>query len=528
MTSSNVKSIVSCIESIYTKYEGTQQEEDLCSVFVEKVPAFIEKTLRDLESRRQSKTHIEETIQDLYEKCVGKYVYNADLNAFYEIQHFPVQLQLIFSDSIWMKLSSHIPSHTLSHKSTVYRGIRQKLMTEDIFKWTPPASSIKRMVIEVKRNFCSEAEAHFLMQIIGAIILRKEDILMSNVHGNVFVHLWFGPRMEEVAFTIQDIIYNATHYFSPFWKKIKHRIHHSYSLPDICYLCFPTITHKTPFRVIKQSPLLFLTVCTHMFRTQPLFIHQSSICRTLHTHDTQQLFERYASDNLVLSPISQQPLLRFLLLREIMLDFKHYLFENQLPADILSKQHIIQYIIKHIPYETYGTRSVKKIFYATFAVSSGNTVQEIFDQFCTTLLEPNHDQTTPTTTFLTTRQLHNNYRVWCKFYVQHVSVEDDMAIEDDHYQQHWYCSYNLFVALFQRKYTIQTTYNMTVCPPSDIWKVYLQTYASQNQTSNMDKWAKDEYGIDLSTLSLSSNTLEAYEEKLIVQEIENIYESKSI
>ncbi|HIB76443.1 MAG TPA: hypothetical protein EYO58_02245 [Flavobacteriales bacterium] len=522
--STQLNTIISTIKELYAKYEGTPQEDDLCAIFMEKVPIFVEKSLRELESRRNNKTQIEETIQTIYHSCINKYVYNEALNAFYEIHHLPVQLKLIFSDCIWMKLNEHIPSHLLSYKTTILRGIRQKLSEQNVFLWTPPSHSVNRMIIEVKRNFHCEEEAIFLMQIIGAIVLRKEDTI--NIKEETLVHLWFGPRMEEVVFTIQQMIYNATHYFSSFWNKIKHRNHYSYQLPNICYLCFPSITHKTPFRVIKQSPVLFLTTCCHLYSTRDFLIHQSSIRRTQNTTDTSQLFQQYVSDNLIVSK-QEHTLQRFLLLREIMLDFKAYIFENHLPADLLTKQQLLQHIQSCIPYETYGTRSVKKLFQATFTVCSGNTVQEIFDQFCDEMIDT-HPSQDKKAYVLTTRQLHNNYRIWCKHYAQsQVSTEYEINIyDDDHHNQHWYCSYNLLMALFQRKYNKKKTFKVYIHPPTDIWKIYLQTFALQDTVSDMQQWAKEEFGIHIEDLKIEySNVLYPYEEQLITHEIEQLCES---
>ena len=523
--SSHLDTIVSTLKELYTKYEDTSQQEDLCAIVLEKVPPFLEKSLRELESRRNNKTQIEDTIQKIYQSCIDKYVYNEDLNAFYEIHHFPVQLKLIFSDCIWMKLCESIPAHMLSYKASIIRGVRQRLVEQQVFRWVPPSHSTKRMIIEVARNFHSEAEAICLMQIIGAIVLRKEDTLLTNAtDNNALVHMWFGPRMEEVVFTIQQIIYNATHNYSSFWNKIKHRNHYSYSLPNICYLCFPSITHKTPFRVIKQSPMLFLTTCCQLYTTHELYTTKGSIRRTLQTEDTAQLFTQYTNDNLIVSK-QKNTSKRFLLLREIVLDFANYVFENQLPADLLTKQQLFQHIQTMIPHETYGTHSIKKIFHATFTICSGNTVQEIFDQFCCEIVDTPTPQDTKVYT-LTMRQLHNNYRIWCKHYAQHQTADDcEPSVDDDHHHQHWYCSYNLFVALFQRKYNKKRTFKVHIQPPIYIWKIYLQTFASQDVVANMEQWAKEEYGIHIADLKTEqSNVLLPCEEKLIAQEIEQLCE----
>jgi hypothetical protein len=192
---------------------------------------------------------------------------------------------------------------------------------------------------------------------------------------------------------------------------------------------------------------------------------------------------------------------RYVLLRELVADFKTYIFENNLPADLLTKQQLVQHIQTFIPSETYGTRSQKKLFYATFKVCSGNTVQEIFEQFCNEMID------TPVPPekkkyALTTRQLHNNYRIWCKYYVQIQYGHDCelIAEEDDHSHQHWYCSYNLFTALFKRKYTNKKTFKIHIQPPIEIWQIYLQTFSSQDISSDIQQWAKDEFGIYIKDL----------------------------
>jgi hypothetical protein len=544
--------IVASVRQQFEKCSTPQQQRDLRTLFVDRVPTFVDRSLREVEARRTNRSQIEACVGTLHASCIGHYLHNADLNAYYEVHAHPVRLQLVASDRILLKLANHIPANLANHRIPILRAVRALVCTQSVFDWAPPAHVMQRMIAETNRNFRTTEEAVFFMKLIGTIVLRKEDAMAqeSSTNQMALVHLWHGPRAEEVVQQMQRVVYNATHTFSSFWNKVKSRMHRTYTLPNICYLHFPAIAPKTPFRVIQQSTILFLATCCQLFRQDPTFV--STTCAVRLTRDTTctlDLFSKYIRDSLVLStPADDQP--RFLLLYEILDDFGEYLSRNSLPADILTKQEVLQHIDSTIQYETYGTLCRKKLYHASFQASRGDTLQELFLQFCNDMIydQPMYtiaaapgslanadtdttttaDTTTTSTTdhgnpVVTTQQLHNNYRMWCKHYVSTTEPTDNEPMCDSQHHRHWYCSYKLFVVLFNRLYKSPLTSAIQLHPPVSVWKFYIGQYVGENQNESLEQWALSKFGIHIPHICSISNAdlLETTDRHSILHEFEH-------
>ena len=492
------------VEAIFQTYQDTPQEKDMVQLFEEKLAFFVERSLRDIETRRASKVLIEQCVQTLHQQCAEKYLYNSQQNAFYEIQDAPVSLQLISSDNILIALREQLPATLEPHRLQILKMVRSRLQHRNVFEWSPSTMVIQRMTKEWHRNFNTLQETEFFMKLIGAMVHHREETVYTDEQNSNIIHLWFGDRIEEVIECVQRLLYNGTHSLSPFWNKVKRRMHHTYSFQNIHFIHFPSIPHKNPFRIIKHSPMLFLASCSHMFRTDPTFIQHSQVVRRLnHVSTPQQLFSYYLHENMVLTNKEQTTCKQqYLLLREILNDFSDYLGQQSLPADTMTKQDIIQSVHSQIQSETYGTRGTKHLYYATFRIGAGDTLHELFLSFCSAMLiaddSQNSDEVCTSTSPL---QLHNNYRMWCKHYVAtNDTVDCDLCLSGNSQNRHWYCSYKLFIVLLQKKYGLEEqSCRVRVQPSTDIWKLYLEKHTNDNIADGLAVWVKREFGICMDT-----------------------------
>lgn len=509
-----IHTIVSNVTKLYNTHKANYPESDMLQLFEDRVPAFVERSLREMQARRVNKVQIEECVDDLYQQCANRYVYNREQNAFYTIHDAPVSLQLISSDQILISLREQLPANLEHCRTQILRMIRTRLQTLNVFEWTPPSMVIQRMTKEVHRNFNTSEETSFFMKLIGAMVHHREDVLYTDDNKNSMVHLWFGERVEDVIECVQRLLYNATKSLSPFWNKVKRRMHRSYPYSNICFVRFPPITHKSPFRIIKHSPILFLATCSHLFMNDEHFLTNTpNIRRTQHISTSQQLFSHYLHENMVLTnnePTNNKQ--QCVLLHEILNDFADYTSQQSLPQDVMTKNDIIQSIQMLIHNETYGTRGTKRLYYATFRISTGETLHELFHCFCRTILDiaqPADSQhpCSPITHGVTAMQLHNNYRMWCKHYVAtNDTIDSEICPQADTQSRHWYCSYKLFIVLIQKMFGVhEHGYHVIVHPPADIWKIYLQKHTNDGVKTDLHTWVQSEFGIRLQNVCISAN-----------------------
>lgn len=495
--------VLEVVREQYAKLVKDNDANDIVYLYEERVPAFVERSLKEMQTRRINKELVEACIEDLYQQCHDAYVYNREQNAFYEIQEAPVSLRLISSDQILIALREHIPASLEHCRSHILKMVRVRLQSHNVFEWAPPSVVIQRMTKEVRRNFQSAEETLFFMRVIGAMVHHKEDVLYVDSHKTNLVHLWFGERVEDVVECVQRLLYNATKTLSPFWNKIKRRMHRSYPYSSICFIHFPSITHKNPFRILKHAPILFLATCSHLYCQDTDFMTNAvNIRRTQHISTAQQLFSHYLHENVVLTnDFSSASKQKFVLLREIVNDFTDYLTQQSLPLDILTKHELMQSLKALVHHEAYGTRGTKHLYYATFRISTGETVHELFLRFCHTMLKPSNTSE-PTSSAVTVLQLHNNYRMWCKHYVAANEIPDaDLCPQGGNTNRHWYCSYKLFAVLVNKRFgTPEKGCQVTVCPVADIWKLYLEKHANDQVKDNLECWVAQEFGITASTL----------------------------
>ena len=510
-----IHTIVSNVTELYNTHKTSYPESDILQLFEDRIPAFVERSLREMQARRVNKVQIEECVEDLYQQCANRYVYNREQNAFYNIQDAPVSLQLISSDQILISLREQIPVSLEHCRTQILRMIRARLQTLNVFEWTPPTMVVQRMTKEVNRNFNTNEETSFFMKLIGAMVHHREDALYADDNKNSMVHLWFGERVEDVIECVQRLLYNATKSLSPFWNKVKRRMHRSYPYSNICFVHFPPITHKCPFRIIKHSPILFLATCSYLFMKDQHFLTTTpNIRRTQHISTSQQLFSHYLHENMVLTneehTTNKQ---QYVLLHEILNDFADYTAQQSLPQDVMTKSDIIQSVQMLIQNETYGTRGTKRLYYATFRISTGETLHELFHRFCHAMLgttqQPNsHTTQQPSshTHRVTAMQLHNNYRMWCKHYVAtNDTIDSDICPQADTQSRHWYCSYKLFTVLIQKMFGVHKQgFPVVVHPPADIWKIYLQKHTNDGVQADLHTWVQSEFGIRLQNVCIST------------------------
>lgn len=507
--SPSLQIMLDTVHALHTKHKGSDQEADLLALFSEKVPVFVERALRDIEAKRNNKSQIEDCVHDLYQASRTKYVYNASQNAFYEVCESPVNLKLISSDQILMVMRDNVDTKLAPHRMHILRAVRVKLQSHNVFDWQPPQLVLQRMIKEILRSFSTKENALYFMHIVGTIVNHKEDaLLVDSNNKKPIVHLWYGQCMENVVECMQRILFNTIKSFSPFWNKIKRRMHHSYPFSQIRYLHFPPTTHNTPFRIIKHSPLMFLACCSYVYKQNPLFMQNTaSVHKTAHIASAQELFSHYIHENVILTnksnhnPHKQQ----FLLLREIVDDFNEFLIQQDLPPDVVTKQDVLQSIQMMIQHESYGTRGIKRLYYSTFKISTGETLHELFLRFCGDVLHQVSDDDAETTsheisstnTRVSSLQLHNNYRMWCKYYVStQEGIDMDMHGDSNHQNRHWYCSYKLFQKLLEKRFPLMNNkHTLRVIPHAQLWKVYLEKYVNDNISDPMEVWALRDFGV---------------------------------
>lgn len=537
-------------------------EKDVKRVLSERVPAFAERALREIDSRRTNRVQIAHLVNTLYEdKCFSRFLYNADSGAFYEVQTNG-NLQRKPSDFLLMQLMPYIPSTFHAHRYQILRSVKSKMTSLNVLEWAPSSECVNRVIADVQHNFTSLHEAQYFMTIVGGIVTRQEDVLLENHR----IHLWHGPRVQEVIECIQQQLHRVHRIYSSFWNKVKRRMHHGYSLANVWPLHFPPTIGSNSLRSIQQTPELFFAVAAYCFRSFPMQTYWDSHPSLRPTHirnNAHDLITAYLKSNVtiyasndVTSASNHVP--NYLLLREIAANYHEWLADHRpvLPIDILTKQDFMQQIDTHVPQES--TRGSKTLYCGSLQVGAAPTVHDLFRRFCQETLRvcSSHDvtQQTPTvsstaangtlTVFhenqqtiapkLSTRQLHNNYIVWCRHYAKTLVQDVDSAtmsetpVLTDTHAKPWYCSYKLFEAFVERTYMDQSPsqepnkrvpttprWSIQVVPHKDTWKYYLQQFEQCGTTggddaqSDLGRWVEAEYGIQISDVTgttMVSNT----------------------
>jgi hypothetical protein len=360
------------------------------------------------------------------------------------------------------------------------------------------------------------------MSVIGGIVLRKEeDLFLTNR-----IHLWHGPYVQEVIECIQQHLHKVHRLYTSFWNKVKRRMHHAYELEKLWPLYFPEPTTNTPLRCVKQSSALFFAVCAHCYRTFPLdtYWNEHESIRPAHMiAGPKAALDAYKASNIMTYQSETingnlLPSPNYLLLREIVQDYCDWLSTHspRLPLDLVCKQEIVQYVQTFIPSE--ATRGSKTIYRGSLHLGGASTVHDLFQQFCQETLRPVESTTSvDVQSFKSTRQLHNNYIVWCRHYAATLisdaltSPDHSDPVYNDTHAKPWYCSYKLFEAFMERssfvissvphKKHVPTTprWPIQVVPSTDMWNYYLAQFEqcehADSEEINLSAWISSEYGI---------------------------------
>lgn len=664
--------LLTSLQSLYTTLSTTYAPTDIERVFHDRVPGFVERSLKELEARRSNRSIIESTIETLYQQHRHRFVYNPNICTFYEIGKQQMQLRVRTIDNILLELLPHIPDEMRPHRRYILRGVRSRLTQHYVFDWQPSKRCVERMTQVVKKNFGTYAEAQYLMAVVGAIVLRQEAVLFHNEHipessvttttatitatttatppsttttpptptttppssplpltqpPTTATHLWHGPRVEEVVECLQRILHNHTCTFSPFWNRVKRRMHHSYRLSDVWCLYFPARpAQEDVFGVLKQSSVLFLAACCRQYREHPpldAWKMHPTIRYTYGLNDVDALFARYVDEHVSVgvgvgtanvAPPSTLPSMAtstatstttstststststttspalgpthptlsshtptptpppfslsttslhatppsFILFRELHHDFNDFLHTHSLPPDTVTKQDLLRLTNHHFEHVLYGTRLTKRLYRGTLTVNVRDTVHDLFLRFMQDMVVPGGEsvgfaigdaigdtmETTLGTGFgttVTTRQLHNNYRIWCRYYVDvpsstlssshtthpsHSSTHSSASstttsttwpstVDADHHNKPWYCSYTLFdaflhLAASSTPATSTTTprqWHYRIQPYKDTWKYYLDLFKREAPERTLAEWIRNEFGIVLSEEAVASSS----------------------
>lgn len=65
-TQATLQTMLDTVYALFTKHEGSEQENDLLALFSDKIPMFVERSLRDIEAKRNNKSLIEDCVNELY------------------------------------------------------------------------------------------------------------------------------------------------------------------------------------------------------------------------------------------------------------------------------------------------------------------------------------------------------------------------------------------------------------------------------------------------------------------------------
>ena len=540
--------------------------EDVQRVLAERVPGFVERTLRDLDARRANREQLAQLVATLCDDhCIDRFLHNPDTGAFYQVQANG-QLQRQPSDFLLMQLVPHIPAPFYAHRYQILRAVKSKLTGYRVLDWTPSSVCVNRVLAEVQHNFGSLHEARYFLAVVGGVVTRQEDALLADDR----IHLWHGPRVQEVIECVQQQLYRVHRLYSSFWNKVKRRVHHAYDLANVWSLHFPAATSTTPLRSVRQSPELFFAVAAYCFRMFPMATCWAThpTLRPPHVRgQAADVVAAYLQTNVTVYAASEgaasadappPPAPNYLLLRELAADYREWLAAHRpvLPADLLSKQDFVSCIEAAVPQE--ATRGSKTLYRGSLQVGAAPTVHDLFRQFCQdtlrswpaggssagesgptstdtvektdgesdTTLSTTQPTTQPPRQRRSTRQLHNNYIVWCRHYAATLAAEEGPAptgapLLTDTHAKPWYCSYKLFEAFVERAYTeagaaaaikrVPTTprWAVQVVPHKDTWKYYLHQFeqcgaaAAEDDAAHPDlgKWVEAEYGIRISDVT---------------------------
>ena len=497
--------------------------DNVYRVMTERVPILAERILKEMDTRRENREHISQIIVNIdQQRCLNKIVYNKDINAFYCVLPNG-QLQQQASDAILLPFIHDIPQEMHMHRFQILRAVKVKLTHYHLLEWTPSAACVNKVITDTQHSFGSRNEACYFMSVIGGIVLRKEDDLFLTNR----IHLWHGPYVQEVIECIQQNLHKVHRLYTSFWNKVKRRMHHAYELEKLWPLYFPEPTTSTPLRCVKQSSALFFAVCAHCYRNFPLdtYWKEHEAIRPAHMiAGPKATLDAYKASNIMTYQSETingnfLPAPNYLLLREIVHDYCDWLSTHspRLPLDLVCKQDIVQYVQASIPSE--ATRGSKTIYRGSLHLGGASTVHDLFQQFCQETLRPlQSTSNVDIKSFKSTRQLHNNYIVWCRHYasslVSNVLTSHDTVdhVYNDTHAKPWYCSYKLFEAFMERshfqsssiphkKKYVPTTprWPIEVIPHKDTWSYYLAQFEQCEQVDtegiDLSDWIGTEYGI---------------------------------
>jgi hypothetical protein len=586
------------MQHMFQALSPTYSPDTIAKVCIERVPGFVERSLREHEARRQNRCHIDATIETLVSEHCTRFVYNPHICRYYEVGKQRMQLRTRTIDSILVELMGFIPLQLRTHRHHILRAVKARISQQHVLEWTPSKRCVERMTQEARKHFGSYDDTVYFMSVVGAIALRRESELFCltnnkperkasthtpvappGAHGggdgsseevvvdtnDRVIHLWHGPCVEEMVESAQRALHQTTSSFSPFWNQIKRRMHRTYRMDSLWTLHFPksSLSTTTP-KILKQSPLLWIIACCQHYRQRPLgtWDNHPRIRFTRSLPGTDALFARFVSERVAVMPSSsvagssadphrgsgsgstsqavamslvQSPTLgpatgnvpsrtslpamhldpawageverashssfspdatsvmcsppppeqdSFLLPREILAEFHEYMACNSLPRDLVTKQELMRLMDEQFKYEVYGSKGSKHLFRGALSVSVNQSVHDLFLQFTQDVLAPGfrvaeHDMVTDIfkpQSPITTRQLHNNYQMWCRHFSSHlaeveaeqhdgdVTDSGDLHTNDntddnpssqmdtDNHTKYWYCSYTLFETFMDRAF----------------------------------------------------------------------------
>ena len=144
-----IESVSETIQTIIEKLLNEHDHDDLLKVFKERVPNFVDRSIKQMQERSLNREQIDDTVNTIYKKyCIHKYVYHPNINGFYEIIDF--QLKMLSSDRILLNLRPYIPDNLLKYRSQIMRSLKTNICKNTLVEWNPPKKCITRITNFIK------------------------------------------------------------------------------------------------------------------------------------------------------------------------------------------------------------------------------------------------------------------------------------------------------------------------------------------------------------------------------------------
>jgi hypothetical protein len=350
-------------------------ENDVAKVMEQRVPAFVERTLRAMEERDVHRMAVENCVGRIYATNQSKYMHNAHNNGYYRVDDDEQIIRLVPSDAILLELAECIPAELLEHRTSIMRSLKALVRKQCIFQWEPASCLVDNVRERLALLFGgSRKRANAFMYVLGAILLKDEAAFDQKVH------LWHGPCAAAAVEAFQCMISQITQSYSPLWNRLKSRMHHSYfPLAAVSMLYFDVPREAggwdTFYKTLHGMRESIVVACCQLHRDAA---HGAS-------HRTPELFHHPYTDAesvwLAYCGAASKKLV-FVHMDEILKDFRFFCGAKCLPANLLTPTEIRRFA-DNLFVSVRHRMNAPTLYHAALTIP---TFYEHFDLFCSEIL----------------------------------------------------------------------------------------------------------------------------------------------